>query len=114
MQTTVRLLGYIPIHELDDLTVHEWELYVKGARHRRLDMLEDMRLQSIMQARLTNGKDIKAITKHIDRDRKLIDQTESSIEHDKEKDKWLKREVAKVQRRALQRWLDAKNEERSE
>ncbi|WP_353419223.1 hypothetical protein PYH66_13985 (plasmid) [Staphylococcus delphini] len=82
---------------------------MKGARHRRLDTLEDMRLQSIMQARLSNGKEIKNITKQLDRERKLIDQTESSIEHDQAKEKWLKREVAKVQRRALQRWLDEKS-----
>ncbi|KIX91473.1 hypothetical protein TP70_02370 [Staphylococcus microti] len=90
--------------------MYEWELYVKGARHRRLDVLEDMRLQSIMQARLSNGKDVKQITKQIERERKLIDQTASSIAHDQAKEKWLKREVAKVQRQALQRWLDEKTQ----
>mgnify|MGYP006905489430 FL=1 len=101
-------MGYIPIHELDQLTIKEWELYIKGARHRRLDILEDLRTQSIMQARLSGGKDIKKISKNLEHERQLIDKTETSVEHDKVHDKWIKRKTREVQRQALQRWLDSK------
>ncbi|AVO02303.1 hypothetical protein A9958_07780 [Staphylococcus simulans] len=102
------MLGYIPIHELEQLTIKEWELYIKGARHRRLDTLEDLRTQSIMQARLSGGKDIKKISKNLEHERQLIDKTETSVEHDKAHEKWIKHKTREVQRQALQRWLDSK------
>lgn len=92
------------------MTPHEWEQMIKGARHRRLDMLEDMRTQSIMIAQLNNGKNVKSITKSIEKERALINQTETSYELDKRKKKEHDRAVRMVRQRALQRWIDKKNE----
>ena len=61
-----------------------------------------------MQARLSGGKDIKKISKNLEHERQLIDKTETSVEHDKAHDKWIKRKTREVQRKALQRWLDSK------
>lgn len=97
------------MNELELLTPHEWEQMVKGARHRRLDALEDMRTQSIMFARMSNGKDVKGITKQLEKERALINQTESSFEYDKRKKREHEREVRRVRQRALQGWLDKKN-----
>lgn len=92
------------------MTPHEWEQMIKGARHRRLDRLEDMRTQSIMIAQLNNGKNVKSITKSIEKERALINQTETSYELDKRKKKEHDRAVRMVRQRALQRWIDKKNE----
>ena len=92
------------------MTPHEWEQMIKGARHRRLDRLEDMRTQSIMFAQLNNGKNVKSITKSIEKERALINQTETSYELDKRKKKEHDRAVRMVRQRALQRWIDKKNE----
>ena len=92
------------------MTPHEWEQMIKGARHRRLDKLEDMRTQSIMIAQLNNGKNVKSITKSIEKERALINQTETSYELDKRKKKEHDRAVRMVRQRALQRWIDKKNE----
>ena len=92
------------------MTPHEWEQMIKGARHRRLDVLEDMRTQSIMIAQLNNGKNVKSITKSIEKERALINQTETSYELDKRKKKEHDRAVRMVRQRALQRWIDKKNE----
>ena len=92
------------------MTPHEWEHMIKGARHRRLDRLEDMRTQSIMIAQLNNGKNVKSITKSIEKERALINQTETSYELDKRKKKEHDRAVRMVRQRALQRWIDKKNE----
>lgn len=92
------------------MTPHEWEQMIKGARHRRLDKLEDMRTQSIMIAQLNNGKNVKSITKSIEKERALINQTETSYELDKRKKKEHERAVRMVRQRALQRWIDKKNE----
>lgn len=91
------------------MTPHEWEQMIKGARHRRLDRLEDMRTQSIMIAQLNNGKNVKSITKSIEKERALINQTETSYELDKRKKKEHDRAVRMVRQRALQRWIDKKN-----
>ena len=109
IEKTIQLIGYVPIPELELMTPHEWEQMIKGARHRRLDSLEDMRTQSVMFAHMNNGKNIKSINKKIDKERALINKTESSYEHDKQKTKEHQRAVREVQRRALQRWLDKKN-----
>ena len=92
------------------MTPHEWEQMIKGARHRRIDRLEDMRTQSIMIAQLNNGKNVKSITKSIEKERALINQTETSYELDKRKKKEHDRAVRMVRQRALQRWIDKKNE----
>lgn len=92
------------------MTPHEWEQMIKGARHRRLDRLEDMRTQSIMIAQLNNGKNVRSISKSIDKERALINQTETSYELDKRKKKEHDRAVRMVRQRALQRWIDKKNE----
>ena len=92
------------------MTPHEWEQMIKGARHRRLDRLEDMRTQSIMIAQLNNGKNVKSITKSIEKERALINQTETSYELDKRKKKEHDRAMRMVRQRALQRWIDKKNE----
>lgn len=82
---------------------------VKGARHRRLDALEDMRIQSVMIASMTNGKGIQKITKHLDKERKMIDQSEDSVDYEQKKTKDFNKRVRAVQRAAMQKWLDAKN-----
>lgn len=100
----------MPVNDLLDMTLKEWNLLIKGARHRRLDGLEDMRLLSVMSARLQGGKDIKDITRKIEKERALIEQTESSYEHDQKKKKWERKEIRKIQQQALQRWLDERRE----
>ncbi len=90
------------------MTPREWNLRIKGARHRRLDALEDMRLQAVMMASLTNGKGIQKITKRLDKERKLIDQSSTSAEYDEKKQKDFDKRVRAVQRRAMQKWLDEK------
>ena len=110
IEKTVQLIGYIAVSELELMTPHEWEQMIKGARHRRLDRLEDMRTQSIMIAQLNNGKNVKSITKSIEKERALINQTETSYELDKRKKKEHDRAVRMVRQRALQRWIDKKNE----
>ena len=109
IEKTVQLIGYISVQELELLTPHEWEQMIKGARHRRLDGLEDMRTQSIMFAQLNNGKNIKAISKKLDEERALINQTKSSYEFDKEQKRKHERAKRIVRQRALQGWLDNKN-----
>ena len=104
------MLGYIPLEELHQMTIKEWEFYIKGARHRRLDNLEDMRLQSIMIAKLSNGKDIKSIARTIDEERRLIDGNSSKEYEDKAHKKKISRARREVQREALQKWLDSKKE----
>lgn len=110
IEKTVQLIGYVAVRELELMTPHEWEQMIKGARHRRLDALEDMRLQSIMFAQLNNGKNVKGISKSIEKERALINQDENSYEHDKRKKKEHDRAVRMVRQKALQRWLDKKNE----
>src|SRR5699024_9180837 len=109
IEKTIQLIGYIPVPELELLTPHEWEQMIKGARHRRLDGLEDMRTQSIMFAQLNNGKNVKTISKKLDEERALINQTKSSYEFDKEQKRKHERAKRIVRQRALQRWLDNKN-----
>lgn len=81
---------------------------VKGARHRRLDNLEDMRTQSIMFAHLNNGKNVKKITKHIETERKAINEAKNSSDYEHKKSKAFDKRVRAVQRKALQEWLDKK------
>ena len=69
-----------------------------------------MRTQSIMIAQLNNGKNVKSITKSIEKERALINQTETSYELDKRKKKEHDHAVRMVRQRALQRWIDKKNE----
>ena len=109
IEKTIQLIGYISVQELELLTPHEWEQMIKGARHRRLDGLEDMRTQSIMFAQLNNGKNVKAISKKLDEERALINQTKSSYEFDKVQKRKHERAKRIVRQRALQRWLDNKN-----
>lgn len=109
IEKTVQLIGYIAVSELELMTPHEWEQMIKGARHRRLDRLEDMRTQSIMFAQLNNGKNVKAISKKIDEERALINKTESAHEYDKEQKRKHERATRLVRQRALQHWLDSKN-----
>lgn len=79
------MIGYVPLDDLLYMTLKEWELMIKGARHKRLDALEDLRLQAVMYARMTNGKDIKDINRKLEKERALINQTEGSYELDQKK-----------------------------
>lgn len=108
IEKTIQLIGYIPVPELELLTPHEWEQMIKGARHKRLDGLEDMRTQSIMFAQLNNGKNVKQISKKIEEERALINQSKSSYEYDKKQKRKHARATRMVQQKALQRWLDKK------
>lgn len=99
----------MPITELEMLTPHEWEQMIKGARHRRLDGLEDMRTQAIMFAQLTNGKNVKQISKKIEEERALINQSKSDYEYEKQQRRKHNRAVRMVRQRALQDWLDKKS-----
>lgn len=105
----MQLIGYMPITELEMLTPHEWEQMIKGARHRRLDGLEDMRTQAIMFAQLTNGKNVKQISKKIEEERALINQSKSDYEYEKQQRRKHNRAVRMVRQRALQDWLDKKS-----
>lgn len=104
----------MPITELELMTPHEWEQMIKGARHRRLDNLEDMRLQAIMSAHLSNGKKAASGMKKIDdslkKERKMINQAESSVDYEKKKDKAFNKRIREVQRKAMQEWLDKKKQ----
>jgi len=104
------MLGYIPLEELHQMTIKEWEFYIKGARHRRLDALEDMRLQAYMFSNLNNGKNIKSITRTINEERRMIDGNSSKEYEDKAHKKKISRARREVQREALQKWLDKKKE----
>ncbi|UBH10073.1 hypothetical protein [Macrococcus armenti] len=100
------MIGYVPLDDLLYMTLKEWELMIKGARHKRLDALEDLRLQAVMYARMTNGKDIKDINRKLEKERALINQTEGSYELDQKKKKWERKEIRKIQYQKLQEWLD--------
>ena len=102
----MQFIGYVPMNELLELTPHEWEQMIKGARHRRIDSIEDMRLQSVMIARLNNGKDIKSINKDLQKERALINQSETSYELEKQKEKERKKHIRRVQRKAFSEWLE--------
>lgn len=108
IEKTIQLIGYIPVPELELLTPHEWEQMIKGARHRRLDGLEDMRTQSIMFAQLNNGKNVKQISKKIEEERALINQSKTDYEYEKKQRRRHARATRMVQQKALQRWLDKK------
>lgn len=85
---------------------------MKGARHRRLDAIEDMRLQAVMSAHMSNGKKsagkLKKIDDSLKKERKMIDQSETNIDYERKKSKDFNKRVRDVQRRAMQKWLDAK------
>lgn len=103
------MIGYIPLDDLLCMTLKEWELMVKGARHRRLDALEDLRIQAVMHARMSNGKDIKDINRKLEKERALINQTEGSYELDQKKKKWERKQIRKIQDAAMQKWIDERN-----
>ncbi|WP_156823545.1 hypothetical protein [Salinicoccus albus] len=88
---------------------------IKGARHRRLDKLEDMRLQAVMSAHMSNGKKsagkIKKIDDTLKKERKMINETESSKDYEQEKSRDFNKRVQAVKRRAMQKWLDKKREQ---
>ena len=114
IEKTVQLIGYVPVYELELMTPHEWEQMIKGARHRRLDNLEDMRLQAIMSTHLSNGKKAAGGMKKIDdslkKERKMINQAETSVDYEKKKDKALNKRIREGQRKAMQEWLDKKKQ----
>ncbi|WP_414052883.1 hypothetical protein [Macrococcus animalis] len=91
------------------MTLKEWELMIKGARHSRLDKLEDLRLQAVMYARMTNGKDIKDINRNLEKERALINQSETSYEVDQKKKKWERKQIRKIREKAMQEWIDERN-----
>ena len=94
------------------MTPYEWEQMMKGARHRRLDVIEDMRLQAVMSAHMSNGKKsagkLKKIDDSLKKERKMIDQSETNVDYERKKSKDFKKRVRDVQRRAMQKWLDKK------
>lgn len=90
---------------------------IKGARHRRLDMLEDMRLQSVMSAHMSNGKksagQLKKIDEKLRKERKMINQSETSTDYEDKKQKDFDKRVRAVQREAFQKWIDEKKKQSS-
>lgn len=90
---------------------------IKGARHRRLDMLEDMRLQSVMSAHMSNGKksagQLKKIDEKLQKERKMINQSETSTDYEDKKQKDFDKRVRSVQREAFQKWIDEKKKQSS-
>lgn len=90
---------------------------IKGARHRRLDMLEDMRLQSVMSAHMSNGKksagQLKKIDEKLQKERKMINQSETSTDYEDKKQKDFDKRVRAVKREAFQKWIDEKKKQSS-
>lgn len=110
--TTQRMLGYIPEHEIWQMTPRHWRNLIKGARHRRLDTLEDGLFTANAMARMTNGANVKPQKRYIEEQRELIDKDKEQVKYEKWVDKHRRKHVRKKQVADMDAWLKTVNKNR--
>lgn len=104
--TTQRLLGYIPEHEIMNMTPRHWKNLIKGARHQLIDLQEVQITGAIAMARLNNGQNIKRLVKHLNEQRELIDKSVDQHKYEKELAKSKRKYVYNVQKDDMADWWD--------
>lgn len=103
------MLGYIPRSEVMEMTPREWRNLIDGARHSRLDKLEDSIFEATAIARLNNGQKITQMTRNLEEQRAMIDNSKDEYEYQKEKEKVRKRYVYRTQKADMADWWDELN-----
>lgn len=107
--STQRLLGYIPEADIWQMTPKYWRNLIKGARHQRLDRLEDSLFAAGAMARMNNGANVKAQKRYIDEQRESIDKPKEQIEYDKWFNKERNKHIRKKQVSDMDDWLSKVN-----
>lgn len=102
--TTQRLLGYIPESEIWDMTPKHWTNLIKGARHQLIDLQEVQITGAVAMARMNNGQNIRALTRHLNERRELIDKNEDQYEYEKKLRKSRRKYVHNVQKDDMKNW----------
>lgn len=103
--TTQRLLGYIPEDDIWQMTPRHWKNLIKGAKHERLDRLDDGMFQANATARMSNGSNVKSLKRYVEEQRELIDKSKEQADYDKWVEKYRRKHIRKKQVAAMDEWL---------